>query len=645
MCVDHSTYYIKWLASHRRKRRKAKKDNPYPDLALDRCYLAELPLEVLANVLGYVYPIDLLALSRAGTYFHRTLSDPQQQHIWKTARANFPHVNIPDPVRISEVRVASLLFDGSDCSICKDTSHAPLKSHRYPTRVCSKSNCRKHLFQAPKPEHSALVCGIIPSRDVLASDPYGFYHAPLLMFQRRRTLCRKDELEMIMKDISAGLGKVELEAKYKCTFEETAEFNCYMVNLGEISSTLIRLRSQIDSQIRNFANQKLSAYKGKEVHVTSSPQFIAERRRAIRSYREISQEDWDTMPPRGPTQNPAKPALTVGQIIIQEMDEMVAKSKRRKDQVALQNTRETVKKYWEQMMNDSGMAGESGTAIPQWNEFASLPVVNSLLKPAGHDKAFEPKDLEKGSTLANLIQSAISTWDSRTQAQFRKILNVPKTPAAKKNEVQEPGIVPPLDRVTALFECTKCKTVGLGLTQEGTLTFKSAVKHRCPGTSPKKFQWSTGLFQPDQYATQVARHAVSLSELAEDKTKRSDMDALGTRFHCKLCTGKKPIYLPYRNLIGHMKRHGTPEPQESFEYLKEPLVLDSKIPSSDGLVEKRRRGTTQGFASHPDSKDFFTCRHCDKKSMLWNGLVSHVKEKHEFSDIRDEDFYPELKKD
>ena len=30
---------------------------------------------------------------------------------------------------------------------------------------------------------------------------------------------------MVMKDIDAGLGKSELEAKYKCTFEQAAKFN------------------------------------------------------------------------------------------------------------------------------------------------------------------------------------------------------------------------------------------------------------------------------------------------------------------------------------------------------------------------------------------------------------------------------------
>ncbi|KAG8691978.1 hypothetical protein FRC11_000852 [Ceratobasidium sp. 423] len=482
------------------------------------------------------------------------------------------------------------------------------------------------------------------SIEIVRLEPYSFYHVPVLTSQIRATVCRKDDLEMIMKDINAGLREAGLQAKYNCTFEETAAFNRYMNKLEDISSRLVQIKTRTDGQIRKFANERLSAYKGKDVSVINSRQFIAERRRAIRSYRALSQEDWDAIPPRGPTQNPAKPVMTVGQIIIQEMDVMVAKSKRRKDEDALRSTREAVKKHWEQMMNASGMAGQDGNVVPRWNEFASLPVVNSLLKPTSLDGAPGVKDLEKkDSTLAKLVQSDVSSWEIRTQAQFRKILKIPKIPITKRNEVQEPGIAAPLDRITALFECTKCKSVGLGLAQEGTLTFKSAVKHRCTHTPSKKFKWTTELFQPDEYAIQVARHAITLSGLAEDKTKRSDMDGLGARFLCKLCPGKQPIQLAYCNLIGHMKRHGAKELPGSFEYLNEIPEPSSHISSSAGLVEKRRRGNMKGFASHPESKDFFVCRHCEK-SMLWNALVSHVKDRHQFFDIRDEDFYPEPEK-
>lgn len=224
------------------------------------------------------------------------------------------------------------------------------------------------------------------------------------------------------------------------------------------------------------------------------------------------------------------------------MQTMFDTAQRRKDEAAIRATREAVKEHWGRLKNASGTASPAGTAVPRWNEFQALPVVDTLLRPKAG--ANDVKDLKRDdSTLAKMVQANVDTWDNRTRAQFRKMLNVP---IPKKNQPPEPSTVPPLDRVTSLFECKQCKSVGLGLAQEGTLTFRSVVKHRCRGAS-RKFKWDTSSFQPDQLGIRIARHAVSLSGRTEDKTKREDMDALGSRFLCKLCP--KSIILTYGNLV------------------------------------------------------------------------------------------------
>jgi hypothetical protein len=38
------------LATRTRKRRRSKREDPYPDIVLERSYLVELPIEVFANV-------------------------------------------------------------------------------------------------------------------------------------------------------------------------------------------------------------------------------------------------------------------------------------------------------------------------------------------------------------------------------------------------------------------------------------------------------------------------------------------------------------------------------------------------------------------------------------------------------------------
>lgn len=218
-------------------------------------------------------------------------------------------------------------------------------------------------------------------------------------------------------------------------------------------------------------------------------------------------------------------------------------SQRRKTEADLRKTRRIVDNHWQQLKNQSGMAGSSGPIIPRINEFKTLPVVSTLLKPnAGGSDVKELN--KKNSTLANLVDTSVSGWEKSTSAQFRKLLKVPITKG--KAPAPEPGVISPLNRITALFECTKCNSVGLGLAQEGTLTFRSAVSHRCKGSS-KKFKWSTDLFQPDVAGIQIARQAIILSGRTEEKTKREDMDDLGACFLCKVCPST--IYLTYGNLV------------------------------------------------------------------------------------------------
>jgi hypothetical protein len=79
--------------------------------------------DIAEQVLQYVYPIDLLELSRTNSHLRKTLVDPEQRHIWKSARKRFPHLTIPDPVVLTEIAVASLLFETGICSVGYSSLH------------------------------------------------------------------------------------------------------------------------------------------------------------------------------------------------------------------------------------------------------------------------------------------------------------------------------------------------------------------------------------------------------------------------------------------------------------------------------------------------------------------------------------------
>ncbi|KAG9091847.1 hypothetical protein FS749_016190 [Ceratobasidium sp. UAMH 11750] len=618
-----------------RKRQRSKREDPYPDLALQRCYFTEIPLELLANILQYVYPVDLLALSHTNSYFRQTLRDPRQNHIWKSARVRFPHATILDPIRFTEIELATLLFGTGRCSICKTGREIPLSSVLQPMRVCKNTECREEFrkFWAvppPAPEISDLVHWTLPSQR-LSLDP------PTLQWWSRLAPTeqyKRSDMARILIDIEAGLGETELESKYNTTYREIKRFNKFLERISLTLNHLESTRKSRGSESQRFVKQKLANHQIRNARLDDSATYIKERRRLCRLYQTFDDEVWDSVPPRAATDNPDRPRQTIGEHIIQEMQAMEAAAQRRRSEANRRETREAVKKHWHQLKNASGSAG---FIVPRLNEFNTLPVVNALLKPKAADG--EADDLNtKDSTLSKLVKSDVTTWEERTSAQFRKMLQVPMP---RKNHAPEPGVVPPLDRATSLFECIGCKSLELGVAQEGTLTFRSAVKHRCKNAPRKKFQWKSDLFQPDSIGIQIARHAVVSSGHVETKTTRKDMDELGPRFLCTKCPS--PIYLTFGNLIGHIKRHGVSDPDGSFGYQSIPPNIDIELlSSSTGMVEARRRGAKKGYNSTPGSQDFFVCSHCNK-SLLWNGLVSHVKTKHKFSDIRDEDFYPKPK--
>ncbi|KAG8747222.1 hypothetical protein FRC10_001838 [Ceratobasidium sp. 414] len=447
----------------------------------------------------------------------------------------------------------------------------------------------------------------------------------------------------IIADIEAGLGKTELESKYNTTFEQTQYYNEFLKRTSSTLDHLATTRKSKDSETPEFAKHKLAPHKFQNARLQDSTTYSKERRRLSRLYQVFDDKIWDSVPPQAATDNPDRPRQTIGERIIQEMQAMDDAAQRRRSEADRRETREAVKKHWHQLKNASGSAG---SIIPRLNEFNALPVVNALLKPKANDG--EADDLNaKDSTLSKLVKSDVTTWEERTSAQFRKILQVP---IPKKNQAPEPGVVPPLDRATSLFECTGCKSLELGVAQEGTLTFRSAVRHRCKNAPRKKFQWKPDLFQPDSVGIQIARHAVVSSGRIETRTTRKDMDDLGLRFLCAKCPS--PIYLTFGNLVSssyvaHIAQELTPrledDPDGSFDYQYIPPNIDiTLLSSSEGMVEARRRGAKKGYNSTPGSQDLFVCRHCNK-SLLWNALVSHVKTKHKFSDIRDEDFYPKPK--
>jgi hypothetical protein len=107
------------IADNAAKRSKSGWRNRNKNTETHTALICRLPLELLAEALSYLLPIDILALARSSKYFCNTLIGTPAIFIWKRARAFFSLGSIPDPPpNWTESALAAFLFDDASCAVC-----------------------------------------------------------------------------------------------------------------------------------------------------------------------------------------------------------------------------------------------------------------------------------------------------------------------------------------------------------------------------------------------------------------------------------------------------------------------------------------------------------------------------------------------
>ncbi|KAF8810069.1 hypothetical protein BYT27DRAFT_7040772, partial [Phlegmacium glaucopus] len=77
---------------------------------------AEMPLDILFEILGQLHPSDLLRLARTSKDLRHTLMSRTSRTVWRHARSDLE--GLPEcPDDLSEPQYASLLFEHT-CYIC-----------------------------------------------------------------------------------------------------------------------------------------------------------------------------------------------------------------------------------------------------------------------------------------------------------------------------------------------------------------------------------------------------------------------------------------------------------------------------------------------------------------------------------------------
>ncbi|KAG8917158.1 hypothetical protein FRC00_013968 [Tulasnella sp. 408] len=259
-----------------------------------------------------------------------------------------------------------------------------------------------------------------------------------------------------------------------------------------------------------------------------------------------------------------------------------------------------------------------------------------------------------------------------------------KPPIPGEGGSKDGGVVQhPLDRLTALFECTRCRSDVKGKSVERGehtgLTLEAAVRHRCPWYLPKtqpgaegeetkigRTRWDAENFVPDTIGAAVVKLALGLAGLNEETATRKDVNALGRRWQCLTCPSK--LTMSFGAIVGHAKRHKamsqpSSEPSTSstgstvsffLNFIPKAAHHPSKLPAplpSDAVIPRSKPKNADA------PKVEYGCRHCGfyrifgdaggkpslaghtPKKFGVDGLASHVLRKHGLAPLRNEDIW------
>ncbi|KAG8772083.1 hypothetical protein FRC12_003252 [Ceratobasidium sp. 428] len=126
--------------------------------------LMNMPIEVFTEISKYLYPLDLILLSRANKFFRRLLMSRSAIQTWRYALSNVPGLP-PCPMELCEPQYAALVFS-KNCSMCGKQALRPMDPVLQ-VRLCV--SCRDQEVQCPVNS----VYGLVPTSTTLVPQKGG----------------------------------------------------------------------------------------------------------------------------------------------------------------------------------------------------------------------------------------------------------------------------------------------------------------------------------------------------------------------------------------------------------------------------------------------------------------------------------------
>ncbi|KAI1787577.1 hypothetical protein LXA43DRAFT_896027 [Ganoderma leucocontextum] len=609
---------------HSRKRARSSEDDAHhatAQAARPVCYLIRMPLELLAEILSHTQsPREILALARASKHFCGVLvNNRPTDFIWRQARARAYPTRIPNfTPNFTEASYAAFLFDSKLCEVCQKKTKEVYHSFALRGVVCDKPKCLLEWRQQ-------VIYRVTPRDEV--EYPEFLHWIPRMEREdgtyEGKMYVRKSDWQGAINEHKKVhlLGGAALDAYVKKTqaLADTLPPQVELYKALQEWGRAYELRRKYTLKLNNTQAQAFAKEHRWAVRdLLHAPSYSAVHNTKNRSLITVTRNDFDEVKGR----------------VKEEIVANKERGARRGREHALQDRLEEVKTTWTSLKASSDAKESPKPAMPHVQEFRKLPVVKIYEKPG----VGESRSLSDPFVTSVLAEN-LDQWRDSARAALAAVLGFPGWKVMSKKKLH------PVDRLTARFRCQRCDRVAAEnkvIRDDGGMDFAEACEHVCGHLKKKqrnKNRWSVERFVPDQRAVDAISQMLKLcGTSSEDVDSVRIAEEVADRVQCQSCH----CVMDVRSVARHCKRHV----DCSFTLL--PADTPGLRPIEHGLTKKLMTSSAE-VARLCDLKTY-GCRHCERsakgaitghqhKMFSFNGLRSHVKEKHSITRIADEDFY------
>ncbi|KAJ6488029.1 hypothetical protein C8R45DRAFT_264013 [Mycena sanguinolenta] len=670
-----------------KRSRKSKSSKSNSDSVLPvPAHILSLPFELLAETLLYTAsPKAVLAVARCNKYLCNTLLRPESEFIWRSVRNCCLPEPLPDPhtLHMSESAFAALVFDGGECASCKKMTYNMYSSWSLRVRFCSRPECKETWgkqntttitnFDALT-RHVRKALAWIP----LAESPACFYPSenPAKTWPEANKVYLTSTMNAALAEYGADSSTV-VDTRHAADSIRSPQKMSFYVALYNWKHKRQVLERQVKADNKAFG-MKLAAKEGYDYSqlLNGSATYQNLHAHRTKNLELITQQDYNL----------------VADKIEAEMITTQDRQGRRTNEATLRANRAQVEQHYQRLVSAS-RSQVPADPLPSLAAFRAMPVLDLLQSPSGVAWAPNVKakvsgvahELQHETLVKQILTSELTRWRKSAEDELGATLGIPEWKTARNNKLH------PVARLTARWNCGKCGNLPGAYKWDGCLDYLGVCKHECSKSKKKESNWKAENFVKDDKAINAMIKLVHLCGIdAEDPSSFKVLQGIGPRILCLSCPA--PIVMFPSSVPGHSHRHE--EMDMSLLTLTEAQALVVS-PIEEGLT-KKVMGPNDVSVKQAQKTWKFGCRHCEQhvpppveekkapepartdekiveeqaqeggttadeqpesgsgkielvqkkenpkkqpKRFEFNGLRSHLKEKHSIALPHDEDFY------